>query len=155
MKKFHFMSSLLAIVLITTAAPLQAESNIEKAKNAAKERVNKSIKRLKRCIKGDCSKMEVLKALRDVTIAVTVLYFGGRAIGGARGKATAVLPKAARRPFQTATRPVGVLAGAAMTPGIMAKETAEQAAEAAKALYRKVKPAAKNPRRSFDGDPRY
>ncbi len=48
MKKYHFMSYLLTIALITTAAPLQAESNMQKAKNAAKKQFDQSISRIRK-----------------------------------------------------------------------------------------------------------
>ncbi len=116
MKKYHFMSFLLTIALITTAAPLQAESNMQKAKNAAKKQFDQSIKRLQKCRKGNCSRMEALKAARDVTIAIVAMYAAGRGLQDARQEAFLNLPKQARYHAAAATAPLGVAEKALMLP---------------------------------------
>lgn len=150
MKKYHFMSYLLTIALVATAAPIQAASAVEKAKHAAKERINRSIERLQRCVQGNCSRMEALKAARDVTIAVTAGYFVGTQTNEALFKAEQRLgggrpwgnntPQS--RAFRTVTHPVRAAGYVVRTPGLMVKETAEQLGEAAQSGYYKAKGAA-------------
>ncbi len=141
MKKNFVTSALLAPALITAAAPMHAaqekqESNIQKAKKL----VSESIARLKRCIKGNCSRMEALKVARDVTFAVIALYAAGSVSRRARIWGLRQLPPAAVKPALTLTRPIGIMEEAAMTPGLMVQEAVEQVTPAAvKAKARRVK----------------
>ncbi len=143
MKKFHFTSALFALALIITAAPMQAqkqESNTQKAINLAKNKVSESIDRLKRCIKGDCSRMEALKAARDVTFAVIAFYAAGYATRKARVKAIKLLPfPEAQRAAYTVTSPISWAEEAAMFPGEKMKEAAGYAAKAVKYPVKKLK----------------
>ena len=71
MKKYHFMSSLLAIALIA-CAPLQAAKKMS-FKQRAKKQFNESLDRFNKCRKGKCSKAEFLKAARDLGVAALVV----------------------------------------------------------------------------------
>lgn len=140
MKKMYFTHALLAVALIAcmpsyaaqAAQEQHEESSFAKAKHAAKKQFNVSIARLKKCVHGNCSRMEALKAVRDVAIAVGGLYYGGRAAEIVRYKAYKKLQTRdgadtpASEAFWTATHPIGAAAYAAQVPGIMAKEAAEQ-----------------------------
>ena len=140
MKKMYFTHALLAVALIAcmpsyaaqAAQEQHEESSFAKAKHAAKKQFDVSIARLKKCVHGNCSRMEALKAVRDVAITVGVLYYGGRAAEKVRYKAYKKLQTRhgadtpASRAFTTATHPIGAAAYAAKVPGLMVKETAEQ-----------------------------
>ncbi len=166
MKKNRFTSALLALTLITTSASMHGAEEIsfeeentvsspaqerqveqkvsfkEKAVKLAKKTVSESIDRLKRCLRRDCSKMEALKAARDVTFAVLVLYAAGYASSYSRMFVREKLPPSFQAPFMTATRAIGVLEHAAVTPGLMVKETAGYVIpEVVKARARKVRTA--------------
>ncbi len=67
MKKNRFTSALLALTLITTAAPIAAKES------AVKKRFDASLKRLKRCIKGKCTTWEGIKAARDLGITAALV----------------------------------------------------------------------------------
>ncbi len=71
MKKNFVTSALLALALITAAAPLQAQDPTAK-KRSLEERFNKSLARFRRCIRGNCTRMEMVKAARDLGFAATV-----------------------------------------------------------------------------------
>ena len=128
MKKNRITSALLALALISAAAPLQAaqeeqKTNIEKAKQLAKKQVSESIDRLKRCIKGNCSRMEALKVARDVTVAVIALYIGGRTVAKGAQMVTEQTPPSLRPAVTTAMMPLRTAAGVAQLPGAMILET--------------------------------
>jgi hypothetical protein len=105
MKKNHFTSALLALALITTAVPLQAQDEIMqeqieevmqqptqeitpeeaplKKQPWIKRQFNESIDRFKKCWRKECSTPEIRKAVRDIIIAITTitaLYLSGRVI---------------------------------------------------------------------------
>ena len=81
MKKNHITSVLLALSLIACVAPMQAAQEKTKEqkisfKEKAKKQFYESLDRFKRCMKGECTKWELAKAGRDLTIAITTLIAG-------------------------------------------------------------------------------
>ena len=147
MKKMYFTHALLAVALIAcmpsyaaqAAQEQHEESSFAKAKHAAKKQFDVSIARLKKCVHGNCSRMEALKAVRDVAITVGVLYYSGRAVREGRMKAFQMLggrlkegqniapaSTPASRAFLTATYPIDAAGYVATVPGLMVRDIAKQ-----------------------------
>ncbi len=151
MKKMYFTHALLAVALIAcmpsyaaqAAQEQHEESSFAKAKHAAKKQFDVSIARLKKCVHGNCSRMEALKAVRDVAITVGGLYFSGRAVQEGRTAAFKALGgehaigarrgTTASQIFWTATHPIGAAAHVAVMPGEIAMETGELVKKGVKA----------------------
>ncbi len=122
MKKNRIPSALLALTLITTAAPIAAKES------AVKKRFNESLDRLKRCIHLNCSKLEALKAARDVTGAVIALFAAGYGVQKARIAAIHTRPHAAQSALRR-TEAIRLAEEAAMWPGKKAMEGIKYATE--------------------------
>ena len=75
MKKNFVTSALLALALITAAAPLQAQGP------TAKKKYYESLDRFRRCIRGNCTKMEGLRTARDLGLAAALVVAGMYAAG--------------------------------------------------------------------------
>ena len=71
MKKNLVTSALLALTLITAAAPLQAQD--KDALKAKRSRFKESTDRLYRCARGKCTRAELMKASRDVVVTAAAL----------------------------------------------------------------------------------
>jgi hypothetical protein len=92
MKMFKVVSFSLALLVgLQPVALFGVESNQKSLKSRAVAQFDESVKRFKKCLSGECTKPELLKVARDVTIAVylaaqvvagvaAVGYLGSRAI---------------------------------------------------------------------------
>lgn len=86
MKKSRLIATLAVVVLSISAMPVEAKDSW------ATRKFNDSVKRFKKCIRLDCTKMEVAKAARDVVIAIGAItgaaYVGGRGLEIGAGRLT-------------------------------------------------------------------
>ena len=96
MKKNRITSALLALALISAAAPMQAAQDPTAKKRSLEERFNKSLARFRRCMKGNCTRMEMVKAARDVGIAA--ILFLTVAVAGDLAKEAAIIKSTGKPP---------------------------------------------------------
>ncbi len=112
-KRSNFAScALMAIIMISSATCRGSER--EKVQAGVKEKVvqqfEESLNRLKRCFKGQCTKVEALKAARDLGVTavgvITVLYITGSAFQQAAETAYKRSPEQYRESVQSISEPI-------------------------------------------------
>jgi len=87
MKKSRFITILLSVIFSTFLVSAEEPTTYAGiAKKKAMHEFNESLARLKRCFRGNCTKGDALRAVRDLGIAATLVIVGLYGVGGALKK---------------------------------------------------------------------
>lgn len=120
MKKRLMAAILAASFMLGTGSIYGADEPKKGLKTKAMKQFDESVDRLKRCFAGKCTKMEALKAARDVGAAavavITVVYLGSKL--GEAGARVAGPPQVARVIGRPAAE-IGKVGSALFAPGVI------------------------------------